>query len=388
MNENLKPLLIIAGTATLVVAVGAAALLSNHPTSVVAAQHDGRGGSVWGADYFPNVPLTTHDGREVRFFDDLIADKVVAVNFIYTTCPDACPMETARLLEVQEILGDRMGRDVFFYSISIDPEYDTQPVLEKFVEDWEIGPGWTFLTGREEDITRLRKKLGVYIEEIQGPDSRDHNLSLVIGNQSTGRWMRRSPFENAYVLAKQIGGELHNWKMPSTVDSSRDYSRAPKLRNISKGESLFRTRCEACHTIGDGDVVELAARRIGPDLYKITEIRDRQWLRRWLAEPDVMLEEKDPLALSLLARYNNVPMPNMQLNEFEVDAILEHIEEASAQVAKHVAKGHRRDPLAPQSADGGSMDHEAHAMDHSTMDHGDHTMDHGDHGNDAHATHG
>ena len=233
----------------------------------------GKGGEIWGADYFPNVPLTTHDGRTVRFFDDLIKDKVVAVNFIYTTCPDACPMETARLLEVQELVGaDRMGRDVFFYSITIDPEYDTQPVLAKFVEDWQIGPGWSFLTGKEEDITLLRKKLGVYIEEIQSETSRDHNLSLVIGNQSTGRWMRRSPFENAHVLAKQIGGELHNWKMASTT--KRDYAHAPKLRNISKGESLFRTRCAACHTIGDGDIVEPKARRIGPDLYKITEQRD------------------------------------------------------------------------------------------------------------------
>ena len=64
----------------------------------VAAAHDGRGGSVWGANYFPNVPLITHEGEAVRFFDDLIKDKVVAINFIYTTCPDACPMETARLL--------------------------------------------------------------------------------------------------------------------------------------------------------------------------------------------------------------------------------------------------------------------------------------------------
>jgi len=72
--------------------------------------HDGRGGSVWGANYFPNVPLITHTGEIVHFFDDLIKDKVVAINFIYTTCPDACPMETARLLEVHELIGDRMDQ--------------------------------------------------------------------------------------------------------------------------------------------------------------------------------------------------------------------------------------------------------------------------------------
>ena len=65
--------------------------------------------SRWGANYFPNVPLITHEGKTVRFFDDLIKDKVVVINFIYTTCPDACPLETARLTELYKILGDRVG---------------------------------------------------------------------------------------------------------------------------------------------------------------------------------------------------------------------------------------------------------------------------------------
>jgi len=242
-----------------------------------------------------------------------------------------------------------MGDDVFFYSITIDPDHDTQPVLEKFVEDWEIGPGWIFLTGKEEDVVVLRRKLGLYIEEIQGPGSRDHNLSLILGNQATGRWMKRSPFENPYVLAKQIGGELHNWKIASTT--RRDYTEAPELRNISKGESLFRTRCASCHTIGEGEVRELATRRIGPDLYMIHEQRDGDWLRRWLAEPDVMLAEKDPLAIRLLAQYNDVPMPNMRLNELEVEAVIEHIAETSREIRKHVAMGHHPDPLAGRQAE-------------------------------------
>src|SRR6185369_17079836 len=67
----------------------------------------GSGGAVWGADYFPDVPLITSEGKQVRFFSDLIKGKVVAINFIYTNCPDACALETARLREVQRILGDR-----------------------------------------------------------------------------------------------------------------------------------------------------------------------------------------------------------------------------------------------------------------------------------------
>lgn len=356
----------LTAAAALLLIGAAAVMLTEGPATAAAGNADpldrDNGGSMWGANYFPNVALTTHDGRTVRFFDDLIKGKVVAINFIYTTCPDSCPMETARLLEVYELLGeDRMGRDVFFYSITIDPEHDTQPVLAKFAKDWRIGAGWSFLTGKEEDITLLRKKLGLYIEEIQAEGSRDHNLSLIIGNQATGRWMKRSPFENAHVLAIQIGGELHNWKIART--SGRDYADAPELRTITKGESLFRTRCSACHTIGGGDVKELAARRIGPDLYKVTERRDRAWLERWLAAPDAMLEEKDPLAMALLAQYNDVPMPNMQLNPIELQAVIEHLEEESAEIAKHVAMGHRRDPLGEHHAEH-SMDHHAgHSMD-------------------------
>ena len=86
----------------------------------------------WGANYFPNVTLTTQDNRKVRFYDDLIKGKIVAVNLIYTSCTYACPLETARLAQVQRLLGDRMGKDVFFYSITIDPAFDTPAVLKEY----------------------------------------------------------------------------------------------------------------------------------------------------------------------------------------------------------------------------------------------------------------
>lgn len=288
------------------------------------------GGSRWGANYFPNVPLITHEGRSVRFFDDLIKGKVVVINFIYTTCPDSCPLETARLREVQGILGDRVGKDVFMYSISIDPATDTPEVLNAYAKRYQVGPGWLFLTGTEANITLLRKKLGLYIAEIQD-GSNDHNLSCIIGNQATGRWMKASPFENPYVLASQIGSWLHNWKTPEPGEF-KSYADAPQLRNLSKGESLFRTRCASCHTIGGGDITEAAQHRVGPDLLGVMEMRDRAWLERWLAHPEKVLKEKDPIAVGLLAKYNYVPMPNMRLNELEIDRILEYVDTESRRV--------------------------------------------------------
>ncbi|MBT6969462.1 MAG: c-type cytochrome [Planctomycetes bacterium] len=287
-------------------------------------------GNRWGAQYFPNVELKTHEGETVRFFDDLIRDKVVVINFIYTECPDACPMETARLTEVYEILGDRVGKDVFFYSISIDPETDTPEVLAEYAERFQTGPGWLFLTGVSEEIELLRRRLGLYIDEVN-KDPTDHNLSMIIGNQKSGRWMKRSPFENPYILANEIGSSLHNFKVENTSQNLNDYAgNVPQLRNLTQGESLFRTRCSVCHNIGQGD----GLRRTGPNLLEVTERREDEWLRRWIAEPDVMIQEEDPTALALLIAYKNVPMPNMQLNDHEISSVIEYLAAESRRVSK------------------------------------------------------
>ena len=117
-------------------------------------------GSPWGADYFPNIKLVDQDGKTVRFYDDLIKDKVVAINFIYTHCGDSCPLETASLRQVQKLLGDRVGKDIFFYSISIDPKHDTPKVLKEYSERFRIGSGWSFLTGTKADTTLAAKEIG------------------------------------------------------------------------------------------------------------------------------------------------------------------------------------------------------------------------------------
>ncbi len=305
-------------------------MLTLQSATVMAAE---TGGTIWGADYFPDVPLITHEGKTVRFFSDVIKGKVVALNFIYTNCPDACALETARLREVQRILGDRVGRDVFMYSITIDPEHDTPKVLKQYAEKFQIGPGWLFLTGKEADITLIREKLGLYGEEDKGESLKEHNLSFIIGNQATGQWMKMSPFENPYVLATQLGSWLQNWKMPPK--EKRDYAEAPQVRNISKGEELFRTRCASCHTIGMKDAERAEKRPLGPDLLGVTHKRDRAWLNRWMAEPDKMLAEKDPLAIKLLAEYHNLPMPNLGLNSDEIQNVLSYIDEESHRMGYH-----------------------------------------------------
>ncbi len=278
--------------------------------------------SPWGANYFPNVPLITQDGEEVRFFDDLIKDRIVAVNFIYTRCPDTCPLETAQLVKVQEILGDRLGKDVFFYSISIDPENDTPAALREYRERFRAR--WTFLTGKESDIVALRKKLGLYIPEIQD-GSNNHNVNMIIGNQTTGRWMKRSPFENPYVLAEHLGNWLDGWKRPPR---GNDYASAPKLRSVPRGEQLFRTRCASCHTLSGHE----PAGALGPDLLGVTRRREMNWLLNCLRAPDQMLKDKDPIALALYKSYNNLPMPNMRLNKQEALDLIAYMRDESQRI--------------------------------------------------------
>jgi len=301
---------------------------------------DSRADTPWGADYFPNIVLTNDQGEQARFFDDLIKDKVVLVNFIYTRCVDTCPLETAQLIKVQSILGDRLGKDVHFYSISIDPEHDTPEVLAEYRDRFRAK--WHFYTGNEADIIILRKKLGLYVEEIQD-GSGNHNVNMIIGNQSNGRWMKRSPFENPYVLADQLGNWLTDWKSPQPKS---DYADAPKLRSLPNGETLFRTRCAVCHTV-DGSQEYNA---LGPDLLGVTERREAQWLLDWLQAPDKMLAKKDPIAMALFAQYNELAMPNMRLNEQDARDLLVYLDGESAAQNTSTVESELGDPVAIKNA--------------------------------------
>ena len=95
---------------------------------------------------FPNIVLHGHDGGAYRFYDDLIRDKIVLINMFFTGCGDICPLSTQHLVQAQEMLGDRVGRDIFMYSITLNPELDTEPVIRDYAETYGVRPGWLFLT--------------------------------------------------------------------------------------------------------------------------------------------------------------------------------------------------------------------------------------------------
>jgi protein SCO1/2 len=269
-------------------------------------------------DPFPNVELVRHDGQTVRFQDDLLEDKVIILNFMYTSCADVCPMETARLSEVQAILGDRVGRDIFMYSITVDPDRDTPEVLADYRERFGVQPGWDFFTGDEQEILGLRRRFGLYFDDTE--DLQDHNINMIIGNAKTGHWLKRSPFDNPYVLATQVTSWVMDYSEKGV--GTADFVDAPvRLPQLSEGETLFRTRCAVCHTIGEGD----GRNRVGPNLKGVTERRDSEWMQRWLFEPDVMIDEGDPIANGLLAAFNGIRMPNLGLSQEEVGQLMDFL---------------------------------------------------------------
>jgi len=278
-------------------------------------------------DALPNVELIRHDGERVRFYEDLVKDKVLVLNFMYTTCADVCPLETARLCEVQELLGPRVGTSVHMLSITVDPDRDTPEVLASYRERFGVEEGWDFFTGDEGDILQLRRSLGLFFEDAE--DLQDHNINMVLGNARTGKWLKRSPFDNPYVLATQIDSWLEDFDGGGFATGS--YADAPtELPRLSEGQLLFRTRCAVCHRVGLGDGRD----RIGPNLAGVTERRSREWLRSWIMAPDEMLAANDPTALRLYHAYGRIPMPNLGIPYEEADALVDFLEVEGRRVAR------------------------------------------------------
>jgi len=272
----------------------------------------------YGAKYFTNLPLTTQDGKTVHFYDDVLKGKIVAINLIYTNCEYSCPLETARLAQVQKILGNRVGKDIFFYSITIDPERDTPQVLKSYAEKFHAGPGWTFLTGKKEDIDLISRKLGLWSPPAQTKDG--HTPHLLIGNEAAGQWMRDSAGDNPKFLANLIGNFMDNWKNAANGNAppKKSYAEAAPL-HLDIGAYLFSKQCAACHTIGMGD-------KIGPDLLGVTLTRDHDWLVRMIREPEKMMAEKDPIATALYEKYKQVKMPRLPVGNEDMAALMKFLE--------------------------------------------------------------
>ena len=181
------------------------------------------------ARYFPNVELTTHEGKKVRFYDDLIRDKIVVINFMYAQCEGICPGITANLVKVQKILGDRIGRDIFMYSITLKPEEDSPKELQHYVEMHRVKPGWLFLTGKPDEIDMLRRKLGFSDTNPKLDKDKTNHIGMVRYGNEPRQWWAMCP------------GQAHaEWIVSSILWMDGPKRQQPQTGSRTVGETRTR----------------------------------------------------------------------------------------------------------------------------------------------------
>lgn len=164
-----------------------------------------------------NPTLQTHDGQQVRFYDDLIKGKQVVINMMYADCNGVCPTITSRLAKVHEALRARMGRDLFMYSITLKPEVDDPAALKRFAQmHGAVLPGWTFLTGDPYDIETLRFRLFRKNHIMFDTDIASHTGMLRIINDATNCWTCVPPLASMYTVLQHIG-----WANPPKSERDR-----------------------------------------------------------------------------------------------------------------------------------------------------------------------
>jgi protein SCO1/2 len=156
--------------------------------------------------FFPNVALTSHEGKQLRFYDDLLKDKIVVLNLMYAHCEGVCPMITANLVRVRKILAEQGKRDVCFYSLTVKPEEDTPETLKAYAEQHHTGSGWQFLTGKPADVELLRSKLG-FVDLKPAVDQQDparHSGMVRFGNEPNAWWAACQGEANPEWIAREI----------------------------------------------------------------------------------------------------------------------------------------------------------------------------------------
>ena len=169
---------------------------------------------------FVNSVLTTHEGEQVRFYDDLIKDKIVLINFMYTQCQNEgfCPLMTQNLSKVQKQFGDRLGKDVFMYSITLDPEVDTPEKLAIYANHFKAKPGgWRFLTASKETITQVRENLGFRWANPEQDKLKQEHIGIVkYGIEPLERWGTCPALTKPEAIVAYVDWLIPNGKRPTS----------------------------------------------------------------------------------------------------------------------------------------------------------------------------
>jgi protein SCO1/2 len=187
----------------------------------------------------PDVALVNQRGEPIRL-SELIRDKVVAISFIYTSCPTICPLIGASFARLQESLGARAGRDVELISITLDPVGDTPARLGEWGKRFGAGSGWTLAGGDPGEIDRLLKVLGVYTAAKEA-----HAPIFLIGDASRGEWVRM----HGVASPERLLGGVERLLAQHPAPGPRRRARTPERGGISEiRPSSIKTGCPCAST--------------------------------------------------------------------------------------------------------------------------------------------
>ncbi|HKP83210.1 MAG TPA: SCO family protein [Pyrinomonadaceae bacterium] len=164
----------------------------------------------------PDTELLDQNGNKIHFYTDLVKGQTVVINFIFTTCTTICPPLGATFARVQKELGDKVGRDVRFISISVDPATDTPERLKAWGAKFHAGEGWTFVTGNKPEVDELLRALGASSARRE-----DHSPTILIGNDAHGTWTRTYGLANTSQLVQIINETMEGKSVTATAEGSR-----------------------------------------------------------------------------------------------------------------------------------------------------------------------
>jgi protein SCO1/2 len=160
--------------------------------------------------HLPNVPLISHEGKRYLFYDDLVKDKAVSLNFFFANCDEICPLVTANLAKVQKLLGKEVGSGIQMYSFTLKPEEDTVDVIREYRKKYGAGPGWTFFTADPKDMEKLRAAIGfTYPDPVIDKDTTQHIGNIRFGNEPLMYWSACPGMAHAKWVAETLEYVMH-----------------------------------------------------------------------------------------------------------------------------------------------------------------------------------
>lgn len=149
--------------------------------------------------HIPDAVLVTQFGQEVRLASDIVADHIVVMDFVYTTCTTVCPVLSAIFSQVRAQLSETLGGEVMLVSVTVDPLRDTPEQLRAYSEKFGASSGWVWLTGTKPTMDSVLKNLGAYT-----PNFEDHPSIVLVGDGGTGEWSRFVGFPSAQQIVDKV----------------------------------------------------------------------------------------------------------------------------------------------------------------------------------------